>query len=46
MATEGGTPGGGGGARKNSPQDYLFGRIIGEGNPFDQNFQRLIDRFD
>jgi hypothetical protein len=27
MASEGG----GGGPRKNSPQDYLFGRIIGEG---------------
>jgi hypothetical protein len=33
MASEGGgTPGGGGGGpKKNSPQDYLFGRIIGEG---------------
>ena len=30
-SAEGGTPGG---PKKNSPQDYLFGRIIGEGETF------------
>jgi hypothetical protein len=34
MASEGG----GGGPKKNSPQDYLFGRIIGEGERSLWNF--------